>query len=362
MYCCPEVVLRNVKLLVNGLAAVPGGSLSYLLRFLEAAARDEVLPADTTVLASSSNANLIRKAWPGHLLVCPDLPAPARIVYEQLVVPLRFRRHWLLSPFNFSPIIFGRHRSTVVLHNSNYFGDGIAFNAGASSRKRAERWLAHTSVRRSRFAVAISESLAYQVRKTRGLEVSELIVVHSGAPEMREPQRPKHSNTHTGFHLSLANGYPHKNLSSISAAWSAADCKRDLVFVGGHISDAQQKEISDHGRSNPNADIHLVGQVTDPDEVAWYIQNCHSLISSSSLEAHPLTPAEAALYGKHLVLSDIAPHREICGERAHYFSPTDVAALSRILLEIEFADQPEPWSWSTSWTDTARGIALTLEV
>ena len=56
-----------------------------------------------------------------------------------------------------------------------------------------------------------------------------------------------------------------------------------------------------------------------------------AFVLPSSHEGQPIAVLEALSYGCRVVLSDIAPHREIGAARARYFSPGDVAALAEQL-------------------------------
>jgi glycosyltransferase involved in cell wall biosynthesis len=53
-----------------------------------------------------------------------------------------------------------------------------------------------------------------------------------------------------------------------------------------------------------------------------------AFVLPSSHEGQPIAVLEALSYGCRVVLSDIAPHREIGASGARYFTPRDIAALA----------------------------------
>src|SRR5215470_7385900 len=66
-----------------------------------------------------------------------------------------------------------------------------------------------------------------------------------------------------------------------------------------------------------------------------------AFVLPSSHEGQPIAVLEALSYGCRVVLSDIAPHREIGAKGARYFAPGDVQGLTDH-LRAACQDQSEP--------------------
>jgi glycosyltransferase involved in cell wall biosynthesis len=90
----------------------------------------------------------------------------------------------------------------------------------------------------------------------------------------------------------------------------------------------------------------------------WVYEHAMALISSSLLEAFPLTPGEAGSVGCPLVLSDIPPHREVSLGNAVFVRPRDVDSMARALTERVYPGTLDrsAWSWPLTWEDNARAF------
>lgn len=108
--------------------------------------------------------------------------------------------------------------------------------------------------------------------------------------------------------------------------------------------------------------VHL-GPVRDRAQLRWLYENALASVTMSTLEAFPLTPAEAGSVGCPLVASDIPAHREVAGDAAFYVPPRDAAALGRVLAEEIFigARRPRKWTWPVSWQDHAIAVGALFD-
>jgi glycosyltransferase involved in cell wall biosynthesis len=323
------------------------------------------------VLAAPWNRSALQAATdqPVHTVRVPN--AGVRYLYEQTALPLKVRREQVLyAPVNFSPLLPSRGRTVLALHNPNYFGHGRRAPHNQRWNRKAKIRLSYWSVHRADRVIVISEALLDEVRRDFPGIGAKAVLLQSGAPEW-----PAESRRPAGFRfeprqyfLSLANDYPHKNLDLLVAAWVRAvegiDRPAGLVLVGDVADDRRA-----HHRSLVPADraddlVHL-GGVGDRAELKWIVANARAMVAPSSLEAHPLTPAEAGAVGCPLILSDIAPHREVAGDRAAYVAVGDRAALATAMAD-ESGDRRDVWSWPVTWdahaerlveifSETARG-------
>jgi hypothetical protein len=113
--------------------------------------------------------------------------------------------------------------------------------------------------------------------------------------------------------------------------------------------------------SSAAGSLLLQGAEYDAAKVAWYLSNAEVLIAASEFEAYGLTPVEAGLHGCRTVVSDIPAHREVCQDSARYFNVGDIAGLASEIHAALGEPKPEPWTVTTTWKDTAGGIADAVE-
>ncbi len=96
--------------------------------------------------------------------------------------------------------------------------------------------------------------------------------------------------------------------------------------------------------------VILTGHVSDDDLAALYT-GARSLVFASDDEGFGLPPVEALACGTPVVASDIAPVREVLGDRATLVPRDDLAAL---VAAGERAERPAPPPLGFSWEDAAR--------
>ncbi len=342
---------QRPQVVYNAASARVGGGLSYAIRQLQSV---EDLAVDVVVLASPWNERALREAVGQSVQTLRVSGAAHRFAYEQLVVPWRFRGSLLHYPGNFSPLAFGSRRSVVVVQNPNYYGAGRDYEANQSRTRRAKIALSRQSVRRADRVVTISHSLDAQLMRDVPTARGKTAVIPSGAPTLANPSRPRSDLPET-FILSLANDYPHKNLHRVAEVWRESALPLPLVFAGD-VSELTVSKILDSLSPEEASDVHFLGSVASPGEVSWLLTNAACMIAPSSLEAHPLTPAEAGAAGCPLVLSDIPPHREVAGANAEYVrldAPT--AAWAEALVGAASGGRRQ-WTYSYSWTEHGQSL------
>jgi glycosyltransferase involved in cell wall biosynthesis len=228
---------------------------------------------------------------------------------------------------------------------------------------RVEVALARLSIRKADAVVVISRSLRDEMKRD-GLWTNKCRVVLSGAAEpTTDSEAPPGLQVHKPFLLSLANDYPHKRLDDLVRAWGTLR-RTDLpgLILAGSVS---QRRI-EHQRSLVPYErrplLQHLGTVESRPQVRWLLENAIALVITSELEAFPLTPSEAGDAGCPLLLTDIAPHREVTEGRGYYFRVGRVDELATRLNDL--LDNPPPrqrWRWPITWEENAEELATLLE-
>lgn len=352
----------TTHVVANASSARQGGGLSYIVSELAAIER-VTTDIDLTVISAPWNHAQLSAALECRIVLIPALGARSRYACEQ-VLPLvaKTRNAILYCPGNFAPLLHNPVAVVLTLQNPNYFGIGRQAPHNRSVRRRAKIALSHASARRASRIVVISRSLETEVLSDLPELADRVRVIQSGAPRWDFPAtKPQQAASAGGeYLLSLANDYPHKRLDNLVASWAAAfgavDDPPSLVMIGD-IADPSRFRHRTLARSLHSRLIHT-GPLGHRSELRWWIEHAMAMVSASSLEAHPLTPAEAGALGCPLVLSDIRPHREVAGSRALYFASDDDSELIDCLRAVRATPPARvPWEWPVTWEQHATQVA-----
>lgn len=109
------------------------------------------------------------------------------------------------------------------------------------------------------------------------------------------------------------------------------------VVATGNTGDYRQTGFYESLMSNAKAagvqdDFRVLG-VVPHSHLSMLMRNAVAIINPSLFEGWNTSVEEAKSLGKHVILSDIAVHREQNPARAEYFSPGDASSLAGILWE-----------------------------
>lgn len=349
------------RIVVDALSAQPGGGLSYLqqqLPALEAIAPD----LELTVLTNPSSAGVLRSCLTSRVESIRFVNRARRMAFEQVSMPAEFRRATFYCPGNFAPH-FAASRTLLVLQNPNYFGRGRLLPHNRTVSRRFQIHLSRDSVRRAGRTLAISSSLRSEVVGDLPGAADRVGTLLSGAPVWPDHAiRPaSFSPLPNPYLLSIANDAPHKRIDDLVTAWASArraegtNC--DLVLAGRFTADRLTVLRS---IASGVEGLVAIGGVGDRREVRWLYENASAMVSTSVLEAHPLTPAEAGSLGCPLILSDIPPHREVAVANATYVAPRDTVALADAITAVGARREEIRWEWPITWETNATVLAEEL--
>jgi glycosyltransferase involved in cell wall biosynthesis len=128
---------------------------------------------------------------------------------------------------------------------------------------------------------------------------------------------------------------PRKNHSLILDAFELLweqGCDVNLTVVGAH--GWKSKDVIDRIKNHPELGQKLIfiNDATDRDLVLLY-ERSTALIIASLAEGFGLPIVEAFKYGTKVICSDIPVFREVAGDHAEYFEPTNAGALANKVSE-----------------------------
>ncbi|MGK4581732.1 glycosyltransferase family 4 protein [Kitasatospora sp. HPMI-4] len=129
-----------------------------------------------------------------------------------------------------------------------------------------------------------------------------------------------------------------------------------LAAIGGHAD--QVPAVRDMLRDRGAEDfVVFTGRVSD-DELAALYSGAAAWVTASLNEGNNLPPLEALACGSEVIATDIPPLRESLGEHAHFYSPTDPAALVDRAAAVlaGTADRRQPGFRVPSWHDAGQAL------
>ncbi|WP_457101799.1 glycosyltransferase family 4 protein [Microbacterium sp. P5_E9] len=192
------------------------------------------------------------------------------------------------------------------------------------------RTVSRSAIKRAAAVSAVSRSTAVELGREidQDVAVIENGISIPGLPEKAPLDLPAR------YVVCMSRLTPEKNVERILDAYTdeVESHLGPLVVVGSGVgSYAGDYEASLRARSSSR--VIWVGSLPRPDALA-VVRDASAYISMSKLEAQPMAVLEALALGVPLVLSDIAAHREIGGDRAVYADPDSSDVLERALLNL----------------------------
>src|SRR5579871_451722 len=311
---------------VNALYLIPGGvggTEIYLRNLLAALA--EIDPENQYVVFTNRETGADLVPDRANFLHAPQAVRaqfrPARILWEQLVLPFAARKHRLDVLFNpgfTSPIVCGCPMITVF-HDLQHKRHPEYFRWFDLPFWRFFLW---ASVRRSRGLIAVSRATRDDLKKYYGADAR---VVHHGVEraffEIADARRPQ------DYLLCASTSHPHKNLIGLLRAYEQAGGLPHLVLTGVRGFAAREVEQV-AGRS-----VKITGWIPRS-ELYELFRGARGFIYPSTFEGFGMPVLEAMAAAVPVACSDIPPLREIAGSTVHFFDPSSEVAIRDALVRL----------------------------
>jgi len=257
---------------------------------------------------------------------------PARIVWEQTVLPVEARRYRLDVLFNpgFTSPLLAPCPCVTVFHDLQHYRHPEYFRWFDLPFWKLLLWV---SARRSRRLIAVSDATRADLVSVYRLSPERISVVNHGVdPEFFALDR---SRTEP-FVLCVSTLHPHKNLDRLVRAHARA--KRDwcLTIVGmrGFFAKQLEQLIADLGVADS---VRLTGWIPRDELLQLYAQS-RAFVFPSTFEGFGMPVAEALAAGIPVTCSDIPALREVAGDAALFFDPLNEESIAGALDRI-FSDE-----------------------
>jgi glycosyltransferase involved in cell wall biosynthesis len=317
---------------------VSGGSETYLRALVPALVGSH--PEVQFELATSRRGaeTLAGEPWADSVallrLPCDDDEPAQRTLVEQLVLPrLARRRGWdvLHSLANRGPVWTPPPSVVTVLDVIffHYRTMGLVSTQGM-------RWAVRGAVAGADAIIAISEAAADDIATTLGIDRARITAIPLGPG--REPVGPADRSILRRFGLErarivmcVAAKRPHKNQGLLVGALPHLPPGVHAVLVG-HDEGYGAELRTAAGRLGVAERVHLVDYLPDAElEGLWANASCACFPTRA--EGFSLPVLEAMRRGIPVACADIPVLREVAGDAARYFDPSDSKAAASAMEE-----------------------------
>jgi glycosyltransferase involved in cell wall biosynthesis len=314
---------------VNALYLIPGGvggTEIYLRNLLGALA--EIDPVNQYVVFTNreTGAGLVPDR-PNFVHAGQPVEAafrPARILWEQLVLPFAIREHRitvLLNPGFTAPLLCGCPMVTVF-HDLQHKRHPEYFRWFDLPFWKFFLWAA---ARRSRGLIAVSQATADDMERYYGRSAQVVhpdVIQHGVEREFFEISRHREPREYL---LCVSTTHPHKNLERLLRVHAQTKDAPRLVLTGVRGFAAQEIE------SMASGSVELTGWIPREQLYELY-RGALGFIYPSTFEGFGMPVLEAMAAGVPVACSDIPPLREIARSTVHFFDPASDPEIRDALL------------------------------
>jgi glycosyltransferase involved in cell wall biosynthesis len=361
---------QPIRVLVDALSArAYGGGGTYVVEQMRAL--DTHADLELTIVASGGVSDELRGACPrARVLSEPRRSLTRRLLWQQVVLARRARHYDVLyAPGNFG-VLVAPIPQVLTHQNIWYFTDEVRrfrrerCPARMRARLAVESAAARLSTRRADVVLAVSASMRDAI--ARDLPHGGAEVLLSAPPAMPRGDGALPAGLPRDYVLAVATDLPHKDWDGLIAAFSSRAELPPLVLVGD--CSKRRRVAVEHRLETLGAQgrVRLAGPVADKHALAAFYRRARCCLAHSYFESFGLTACEALVVDRPLVASDIPAHREVCGGRARYYSPSDPSQMLAAVADAVREGPPDAaLAWplrDRTWADNAAELADRLRV
>jgi glycosyltransferase involved in cell wall biosynthesis len=332
----------GVRIGINALYLIPGGvgGTEIYLRELLAALADLDQTNEYLVFTNlETQSDLVPKQanfhWKPQAVHARF--RPARILWEQIVLPFEAARYRLDVLFNpgFTAPLFSPCRQVTVFHDLQHKRHPEYFRWFDLPFWQFLLWMA---AHRSHRLIAVSEATRSDLLRFYSIPKERIAVVHHGV----ESAFSRLDRSHTeSYLLCVSTLHPHKNLPRLIRAYGRK--KRDfrLILAGlrGFHAEAIERLIEDLKLQDS---VRITGWVPREELYSLYAR-ARAFVYPSTFEGFGMPVLEAMAAGIPVACSDIPPLREVAADAALFFDPLnedDIASgIERVMSDASLQER-----------------------
>lgn len=236
--------------------------------------------------------------------------------WEQVTLPYSTRGGILLSPGNVGPVYHENH--IVTIHDTAVLAMPKTFSWAFRT------WYSHIMkalCRTARHIITVSQFSKSEIIKYLQADPDKISVVYHGhehclAADSQSDILTEYNLEKNSYILAVGSLNRRKNFHAVLKAMRLIKNHKIKIVIAG---DTNPRVFGDSDMVLPDEAIYP-GRISDADLAALY-KNAAAFVYPSLYEGFGLPPLEAMAHGCPVIVSDIPPHHEVCGEAALYFEP-----------------------------------------
>jgi glycosyltransferase involved in cell wall biosynthesis len=269
-------------------------------------------------------ADVLKGAFPPDTVVRTPLPRSRprlrRILYQQLVAPVRDGSSTLLVCLGDQAPLWGRARVLLVVNDVRRL---VRPRTSGRLEGIYYRLLVPRALRRAETVATISEFSRSELECA--FDRSVRVVAHHTRPQAAAPSID-------GVHLLVVGALrPYKGLETLLDALASLERPPPVVIAGP--PEGRSEELRALARERGLDRVEIVGWVDDA-RLAELRERALATVNPSTYEGYGLAVGESLAHGLATIASDIPPHREIAGDAALYFRPGDAESLAETIRKV----------------------------
>jgi glycosyltransferase involved in cell wall biosynthesis len=347
----------GVRIGINALYLIPGGvggTEIYLRELLRALAERDQVNEYLIFTNLETQSDLVPKQpnfhWKPQAIHARV--RPARILWEQIVLPIEAARYRLDVLFNpgFTAPIFSPCRQVTVFHDLQHKRHPEYFRWFDLPFWRFLLW---ASAHRSHRLIAVSEATRADLLNFYRIPKERIAVIAHGV----EPAFSRLDRSHTeSYLLCVSTLHPHKNLPRLIRAYGRKKRAFRLILAGlrGFHAGAIERLIEEMGLQDS---VQITGWVPREELYSLY-ERARAFVYPSLFEGFGMPVLEAMAAGIPVACSDIPPLREVAGEAALFFDPLNEEGIEdgieRVMNDGQLQEQlaqagrerAKPFTWA----------------
>lgn len=249
-------------------------------------------------------------------------------IWEQLALPLYWRGlkgdRLLLNFTSLGPVAI--KQKVITIHDLAFIENPAWYSRlYVMVYKLLTPWSAATS----RHILTVSDFSKGEIMRHLGVAEGKITVVYNAAARMFMEHKPEIVKKER-YILAVSSIDPRKNFGMLLKAFARLNVRGLKLFViGGHNAVFSSLD----GISDNDCRVTWLGRVSD-DELLNYYRNATCFVYPSVYEGFGIPPLEAMACGTPVVVSDIPPHREVCGDAALFANPNDETDIANKIEQL----------------------------
>jgi glycosyltransferase involved in cell wall biosynthesis len=298
-------------------------------------------------------------------------------IAEQFILPSVLKRTKIdiFHSFSFAAPLFSPCKTVITIYDLIH----LLFPQNYSCKLALYyKLIVARCIRQTNKFLTISENSKSDIINLLGVSPEKVAVIYGAVDDLFQPMEKsnlkmkmsKQFGINKDFMLYVGNMRPHKNLLLlIEAFYKSLSLNPDLILVicaeKAYSFNAVSDKITKLGIEEK---VFFVDNISD-ENLALFYNAARALILPSLYEGFGLPPLEAMACGTPVLASDIKPLREVLGDAALFFNPSDIEGMSRVMVKVltdrqlqdNLSKKGSEWARQYSWEKSARELLSLYE-